>query len=122
MADKRIDDDLGVNGSSYSGLLRDSKEAAYELHDALLDLTWRHEETWLNEITTFASTNYDKLREVLVRHVDPEVVRRLFVRATRAEALADRELCADVAARLRKAVEGKPCYLGAVSYLGWSRP
>ena len=122
MADARMQDDLGVNGSSYHGLLHDSKEAAYELHDALLGLTWKHEETWRNPVTTFASINYDKVREVLVRHVDPEAVRRLFVRATRAEALADRELCADVAARLRKAVEGKPCYLAPVSYLGWSRP
>ena len=116
MADAPVEDDLGVNGSSYEGLVNDSKEAAYELHDALLGLTWLHEETWLNEITTFASTNYDKLREVLVRHVDPEVVRRLFVRATRAEALADRELCAEVAAKLRKAVEGKPRYCAPVRW------
>ena len=116
MTDKHIEDDLGVNGSSYEGLVNDSKEIAYELHDALLALTWKHEETWLNEVTTFASTNYDKLREVLVRHVDPEVVRRLFVRATRAEALADRELCADVAAKLYKAVEGKPCHLAPVRW------
>ena len=116
MADTHTKDDLGVNGSSHDGLLNDSAEAAPNLHDALLTLTWKHEGTWRNQVTTFASIDKHKLREVLADLIGPEAVRRLFVRATRAEALADREFCADVAAKLYKAVEGKPRYCAPVRW------